>query len=58
MQFTNIFHARVILGNEVQRRAMYLRFGTCYEVDIKQLCSSGIHKYKLSILSPLSEFLK
>ena len=33
-------------------------FGTCYEVDIKQLCSSSFHTYSLSILSRLSDFVK
>ena len=34
----------MILGN-VGEGSNYLSFGTCNEVDIKQLCSSSIHKY-------------
>ena len=38
--------------------ALYLRLGTCYEVNIKLACSSSVHKYTISILSHLSDFVK
>ena len=56
-------HARVILCNagEVSifgASAVYLNFETCYEVDMKQLCSSSINECNISILSHLSNFMK
>ena len=36
--------------------ALYVRSGTCYKVDIMQLCSPVIHKYIISTLSMLSDY--
>ena len=38
--------------------ALYLSFGTCYEVDIKQVCSSSIHKCNILMQLSLSDFVK
>ena len=37
--------------------ALYLRFETCLECIIRQVCSFLRHKHKLSILSRLSDFM-
>ena len=34
---------------------LYLSFRTCYEVDIRQLCSSSIHKYRILINIVMSD---
>ena len=45
-------------GSILEASTRYLSFGTCYEFCIEQLCTSGIHKYNLYILSCLSDFVR
>ena len=37
--------------------ALYISFETCYEVTSEQLFSSSIHKYNISMLLRLSDFV-